>query len=283
MPGGALRGRNRGRPEGKEVEFVGATGAPGIPGSLPWRPGPGEGSPHHVQLHIWTACAQQRPHALSSTAGQSLRAPRQGLRNGPEAATETAAVSSSRPGLDCQCGLGRGLLWAWVQGGVRGTHAGATKQPALSVPGPPGSQQSRSGQLGWEGRQGVQGSEVQLTCSPNSSGCPPHPQAARSQPQGGEKGIRNKPPQSSRNAEGETGPRAGCGSSGGSGCRVPDPTLIRQTARRHPSPGSSFEGHCQAGDPGAPRRRGWRRWANGRPLWLVLPGTCQILEEREGG
>ena len=46
--------------EGKEVEVVGATGAPGIPGSLPWRPGPGEVSPNHVQLHIWTVCAQQR-------------------------------------------------------------------------------------------------------------------------------------------------------------------------------------------------------------------------------
>lgn len=115
------------------------------------------------------------PHALPSTTGQSLRAPRQGLRNGPEAATETSAVSSPRPGLNCQCGLGRGLLWARVQGGARGTHAGATKQPALSVPGPPGSQPSRSGQLGWEGRQGCPGFRSATDLFPQFIRLPPTP------------------------------------------------------------------------------------------------------------
>lgn len=90
-------------------------------------------------------------------------------------------------------------------------------------------------------------------------------------------------PQSSLNTpkEGEAQPQ-GVGAAG-TGLQGPDPTLIRQIARRHLSPGSSFEGWCQEGDPGAPRLMGWRGWATDLRLWPVLPGTCQTLEEGETG
>ena len=129
----------------------------------------------------------------------------------------------------------------------------------------------------------VQGPKVELTHSPSSSSCLPHSQAARPQPQGEEKDACDKPPQAALTPKEGQAPATGCGSSRGSGSRAPGPTLIRQTACRRLSPGSSFSGHCQVGGLGAPRWRGWRGWANDRPLWHVLPGTCRILERQEGG
>lgn len=151
----------------------------------------------------------------------------------------------------------------------------------MSVPGLLGLSKV-SGRLGWGRRQEWPGSQRRTDLSPHSSGCfltAPTVWASLKE----ERREQQATPKAALTPKkGERPQPRGVGAVGvrAAGCQTP---LIRQTACRHLSPGSSFEAQGQERGPGGPRLRGWKGWATDQPLWPVLPGTCQILEKRERG
>lgn len=137
--------------------------------------------------------------------------------------------------------------------------------------------------MGWRRRQEWPGPRHRTGLSPGLSGCLPTPPTVWPSLKEDRRWVTNHP-QSSFNTEGgREAPAKDVRAVGvwARGCQTP--LLIKQTACRHLSPGSSFEERCPEGAPGVPPLRGWRGWATDQPLWPVLPGTCQILEEKERG
>lgn len=152
-------------------EIVGATGAPGTPQSLPCSLGPGSFSPPpppHVQLRTCRGSGSAEGHM---TCPQQLARAFRLHATGPGKGTRGCNRSFYLQPL-------RLAVWALrrVQGqhhpGQGDTLGQPSSQPVCSRPS--GSQQSRSGRLGWRRRQDWPGSQHRTDLFPQFIWLPPH-------------------------------------------------------------------------------------------------------------
>lgn len=105
----------------------------------------------------------------------------------------------------------------------------------------------------------AQGPEVELTHFPSSSICLPHSQAARPQPQGEEKDLCDKPPPSSLNTKGGTGPRNGVWEQPGLGQQGTRPHTHKANSMSSSFSWVFFLRAVPGGGPGGPSVEGLER------------------------